>query len=105
MDWNETRKDSDLGTVTFDLKSLAEDGEQAGINGEVIYDGKPRGMVKFDVNYFPVLKETKGPDGTVEPVPETSSSFSSLFLFLFPLALIHFCPSLSSPAPSPELRL
>ncbi|GAA5849255.1 hypothetical protein JCM8547_006494 [Rhodosporidiobolus lusitaniae] len=79
-DWNETRKDSDLGTVTFDLKSLADDGEQPGLTGDVIYDGKPRGQVKFDVNYFPVLKEKKGPDGTVEPVPETTSGVVRLVI-------------------------
>ncbi|GAA5974459.1 hypothetical protein JCM11641_003227 [Rhodosporidiobolus odoratus] len=73
FDYNETRKDSDLGTVSFDLSSLAEDAEQVGLTGEVVYDGKPRGQVRFDLQFYPVLKPVKGTDGTVEPVPETTS--------------------------------
>ncbi|GAA5987383.1 hypothetical protein JCM10908_001933 [Rhodotorula pacifica] len=73
MDFNERRNDSPMGTVTFDLKSLAEDGEQTGLLGEVIYNGQPRGRVTYDVNYYPVLKANKLPDGTIEPLPETTS--------------------------------
>ncbi|GAA5905720.1 hypothetical protein JCM8208_000876 [Rhodotorula glutinis] len=72
-DYNDRRNDSNVGTVSFDLKSLADDGEQPGLLGEVILDGKPRGQVKYDVNYFPVLKPAKLADGTLEPIPETTS--------------------------------
>ncbi|GAA6050737.1 hypothetical protein JCM3770_006601 [Rhodotorula araucariae] len=73
FDYNERRNDSNMGTISFDLKSLADDGEQPGLIGEVIHDGRPRGQVKYDVNYFPVLKPAKLADGTLEPVPETTS--------------------------------
>ncbi|BGP49470.1 Tricalbin-2 [Rhodotorula kratochvilovae] len=73
FDYNERRNDSNMGTVSFDLKSLADDGEQPGLMGEVIHDGRPRGQIKYDVNYFPVLKPSKLADGTLEPVPETTS--------------------------------
>lgn len=72
-DFNDRRNDSNMGTVSFDLKSLAEDGEQPGLLGEVINDGKARGQLRYDVNYFPVLKPAKLADGTLEPVPETTS--------------------------------
>lgn len=72
MDWNEHRPDADLGVASFDLKSLMEDGQQENVSSDVIYDGKARGAIKFDAVYYPVLKENKLPDGTVEPVPETS---------------------------------
>ncbi|GAA6019595.1 hypothetical protein JCM10207_006938 [Rhodosporidiobolus poonsookiae] len=80
FDWNEHRNDAPLGTVAFDLKSLAEDGEQLGLTGEVLYDGKPRGQVRFDVNYYPVLQPTKLADGTEEPVPETNSGVVRLVI-------------------------
>ncbi|BGO92542.1 hypothetical protein NBRC10512_000461 [Rhodotorula toruloides] len=73
FDYNDHRPDSDLGTVSFDLKSLADDGEQPDLIGEVILDGKPRGQVRYDLNYYPVLKPTKLADGTLEPVPETTA--------------------------------
>ncbi|GAA5844845.1 hypothetical protein JCM11251_007345 [Rhodosporidiobolus azoricus] len=78
FDWNEHRSDNILGTVTFDLKSLADDGEQLGLSGDVIYDGKPRGNIRFDVNYFPVIVPNKLADGTLEPVPETTSGIVRL---------------------------
>lgn len=74
MDWNEHRPDSDLGAVNFDLKTLLEDGQQEGKLGDVIFDGKPRGQLKYDAIYFPVLKANKLPDGTLETIPETSAS-------------------------------
>ncbi|KAK4047503.1 Tricalbin-2 [Microbotryomycetes sp. JL221] len=73
LDWNEHRPDSELGVVNFDLKSLEEDGQQEGISGDVMFDGKARGQVKFDAVYYPVLVANKLPDGTVEPIPETKS--------------------------------
>ncbi|GAA5961362.1 hypothetical protein JCM21900_006679 [Sporobolomyces salmonicolor] len=73
FDWNDHRPDNDIGTVNFDLKSLHKDGEQIGKTGEVIYDGKARGHLKFDAVYYPVLQPKKQPDGTLEPVPETTS--------------------------------
>ncbi|BGP56395.1 Tricalbin-2 [Rhodotorula sphaerocarpa] len=73
MDYNDRRHDSVMGSVTFDLKSLAEDGEQTGLRSDVIFNGQPRGRLNFDVNYYPVLKAKKLPDGTVEPIPETTS--------------------------------
>lgn len=81
FDFNDHRPDSDLGTVSFDLKSLADDGEQPDLIGEVVLDGKPRGQVRYDLNYYPVLKPTKLADGTLEPVPETSESRTSSFAF------------------------
>lgn len=79
-DWNEHRPDSDLGVASFDLKSLADDGQQENVSSDIVYDGKPRGQLKFDAVYFPVLKESKLPDGTVEPIPETKSGVVRLVI-------------------------
>ncbi|KAK4049600.1 Tricalbin-2 [Microbotryomycetes sp. JL201] len=73
MDYNEHRPDSELGTVSFDLKTLNDDGQQEGVAGDVLFDGKARGQVKFDAIYYPVLVAKKLADGTVEPIPETKS--------------------------------
>ncbi|KAM0750754.1 tricalbin [Meredithblackwellia eburnea MCA 4105] len=70
-DWNEHRPDSDLGTANFDLKSLETDGQQEGVQTEVLHDGKPRGQIRFDAVYCPVLQAKKRPDGTEEPIPES----------------------------------
>lgn len=71
-DYNDHRKDTDLGLATFDLKSLQEDAEQEDLVSDVLLQGKPRGTVKFDLKFFPVMKPAKAPDGTEEPLPESS---------------------------------
>lgn len=74
-DWNEHRPDSQLGAVNFDLKSLIEDGQQEGNMGEVLLDGKPRGIINYDAIYYPVLTPKKLDDGTVELIPATSTVY------------------------------
>lgn len=76
-DWNEVRKDADLGSINFDLASLKDDGQQENIVSPVMLDGKARGELKFDAIYFPVLTP-KTIDGVLEVLPETRESLSLL---------------------------
>lgn len=69
-DWNEHRKDTDLGIANFDLNSLREDGQQEGITSAIVLEGKSRGELKFDAVYFPVLVPKKI-DGVDEVMPTT----------------------------------
>lgn len=72
FDENSNRSDSNCGIASFDLKTLEEDAEQTDVSGEVQLEGKSRGRIRFDAVFSPVLTAKKLPDGTVEPVPETS---------------------------------
>jgi Ca2+-dependent lipid-binding protein len=49
MDYNEHRKDSNLGTATFALTKLREDAIQEGLTAPVTRDGKHKGELRFDV--------------------------------------------------------
>ncbi|KAG9088467.1 hypothetical protein FS749_002138 [Ceratobasidium sp. UAMH 11750] len=53
LDHNEHRKDTDLGSASFELSSLTEDATQEGLVRKVLKDGKERGELKFDVAFFP----------------------------------------------------
>ncbi|KAG8929500.1 hypothetical protein FRC02_005514 [Tulasnella sp. 418] len=70
-DHNEHRRDTDIGTVSFELQALQEDATQENIIREVLKDGKERGEILFDVSYFPALKP-KIVDGKPEPLPESN---------------------------------
>lgn len=70
-DYNEHRKDGELGVVNWDLAKLQEDSSQEGLIEKVFLDGKDRGDLKFDVSFFPVIKP-QIIDGKPEPIPETS---------------------------------
>lgn len=71
FDYNDIRKDKELGTATFALEQLEEDPDHENLQLEVMSGGRARGLVSADVRFFPVLGETTLEDGTKEPPPES----------------------------------
>jgi Ca2+-dependent lipid-binding protein len=71
FDYNEIRKDKELGTATFALEQLEEDEEHENMHLEVMSGGRPRGVLQADIRFFPVLEGAKLDDGTIEPPPES----------------------------------
>ena len=80
MDYNDHRKDSELGLATFDLRSLNDDPEQEDLTTSVLLAGKLRGTLKCDLRFFPVMTPKKLADGTEEPLPESSESCPTLLI-------------------------
>ncbi|KAF2748549.1 tricalbin [Sporormia fimetaria CBS 119925] len=70
FDYNDIRKDKELGTATFSLEQLEEDDEHENLHLEVVSGGRPRGILQADVRFFPVL-EGAVVDGVQEPPPES----------------------------------
>ena len=69
FDYNDHRKDSELGFATFDLSKLREDAVHEGLEDVIRKDGKDKGVLRFDVSFFPVLKpDTAG----TEQIPDSS---------------------------------
>ncbi|KAL8739134.1 MAG: hypothetical protein Q9181_000163 [Wetmoreana brouardii] len=75
-DWNEYRKDKELGTATFPLEQLEEVMEHENQQLEVLANGKARGIVQTDIRFFPVLEGLKLEDGTEEPAPESNTGIA-----------------------------
>ncbi|KAK8088567.1 hypothetical protein PG997_003528 [Apiospora hydei] len=73
FDYNDIRKDKELGIASFQLDQLEEFNVFENERLEVMSNGKARGVVSADVRFFPVLEETTLPDGKVEPPPETNT--------------------------------
>ncbi|KAI9730690.1 MAG: hypothetical protein M1834_005658 [Cirrosporium novae-zelandiae] len=76
FDYNEYRKDKELGTATFPLDQLEQNVEHENLQLEVKVSGKARGIVQADVRYFPVLEGIKLEDGTQEPPPESNTGIA-----------------------------
>lgn len=69
LDYNDHRKDSEMGFASFDLSKLREDAVHDGVEAPILKDGKERGILRFDVSFFPVMK----PDTTgIEEIPDSS---------------------------------
>lgn len=77
-DWNEYRKDKDLGTAAFPLDQLEAVTEHENLQLEVTANGKARGIVQADVRFFPILEGQKMEDGTTGPAPESNTGIARL---------------------------
>ena len=86
-DYNEHRANTDLGIATFDLSKLEADATHENIEQAVLKDGKQRGTLRFDVNFYPVLKPEVDAGG-VETLPDTSA----FLCFLQRIAVAYFVP-------------
>ncbi|KAL2824799.1 hypothetical protein BDW59DRAFT_82737 [Aspergillus cavernicola] len=75
-DWNEFRKDKELGTATFALDKLEQEPEHESIYLEVLSSGRSRGSIHADVRFFPVLEGKKLENGEVEPPPELNTGIA-----------------------------
>lgn len=77
-DYNEYRKDKELGTATFALDQLEQITDHENLQLEVMANGKQRGIIQADVRFFPVLEGMKLDDGSVEPPPESNTGIARL---------------------------
>jgi len=76
FDFNEYRKDKELGTATFQLERFETGRAHENQQLEVIAGGRPRGAVQADLRFFPVIEGTTHEDGTVEPPPESMTGIA-----------------------------
>ncbi|KAH8602678.1 C2 domain-containing protein [Bisporella sp. PMI_857] len=75
FDYNEYRKDKELGTASFPLERVQEITEHENEQLEVMANGKPRGALSADFRFFPVL-EGREIDGKKEPPPESNTGIA-----------------------------
>ena len=80
FDYNEYRKDKDLGVANFNLEQLETDNEHENQQLEVMAGGRARGVVQCDIRFFPVLEGRKLEDGTEEPPPESTTGIAKFSL-------------------------
>ena len=78
FDYNEVRKDKELGVSTFPLDKLEADPEHENLQLEVLAGGKPRGVLQADIRFFPVLESQKLEDGSMAPPPESNTGIARL---------------------------
>jgi Ca2+-dependent lipid-binding protein len=75
-DFNEFRKDKELGTATFALDQVEQIHEHENLQLEVMASGRARGVVQADVRFFPVMEGRKLKDGTEEQPPESNTGIA-----------------------------
>lgn len=78
-DYNEVRKDSDIGLATFNLQSLSNDPVQENVITKLFNNGKERGDIRFDLNYYPVMEPPKEGE-SLEAVPDLPTGVVRLYV-------------------------
>jgi len=76
FDYNEYRKDKELGTATFPLERVQEITEHENESLEVMSNGKARGAIAADFRFFPVLEGRDLGDGKKEAPPESNTGIA-----------------------------
>jgi len=79
MDYNDHRQNALLGSASFALEVLEQDATQEDISSPILKDGKDRGELRFEVNFYPVISLSNTSEGTVQKLPETSTSLDMSF--------------------------
>lgn len=77
-DYNEYRKDKELGIASFTLDKLEEVGEHQNLQLPVLANGKERGLIQADIRFSPVLQGNNLDDGTVGPPPESNTGIARI---------------------------
>ncbi|KAJ5782088.1 Tricalbin [Penicillium paradoxum] len=75
-DWNEYRKDKEMGVASFALDKLEQEPSHEGIYLEVQASGRHRGAIQADIRFFPVLEGRKNEAGEPEPAPELNTGIA-----------------------------
>lgn len=77
FDYNEFRKDKDLGTASFALEQCQEATDYENLQLEVVASGnKHRGVIQADLRFFPVLEGLKLENGQMQPPPESNTGIA-----------------------------
>lgn len=80
FDYNEFRKDKDLGSASFPLERVQSITEHENESLEVLAGGKSRGAISADFRFFPVLEGRVLEDGTKEPPPESNTGIAKFIV-------------------------
>lgn len=75
-DYNEYRKDKELGKATFPLERVQEITDHENESLEVMANGKLRGAISADFRFFPVLEGDDLGEGKKGPPPESNTGIA-----------------------------
>jgi Ca2+-dependent lipid-binding protein len=76
FDFNEYRKDKELGSANFPLERIQELTEHENETLEVMANGKSRGALSADIRFFPVLEGQDLGEGKKGPPPESNTGIA-----------------------------
>lgn len=78
FDYNDDRKDKNMGSLQLDLNTLYEKASATNVIGKFLRNSKPVGELFFDYEFSPTLEEVRLADGTVQPPPDLNTGLTKI---------------------------
>lgn len=78
VDFNDFRKDRQVGAVQFDLESFVDNPHQPHLTAAFLRNNKPVGELKFGMKYMPTLMPVKQADGATTPPPDLNTGVARI---------------------------
>ncbi|KAI5955493.1 TCB1 [Candida theae] len=78
IDYNDIRKDRQVGAVQFDLETLVDNPHQEHLTAAFLRNNKPVGELLFGMTYQPVLQAVKQADGATTPPPDLNTGVARI---------------------------
>ncbi|KAI5963517.1 TCB1 [Candida pseudojiufengensis] len=78
IDYNDFRKDRQVGAVQFDLEALIDNPKQPNLTAAFLRNNKPVGELSFGINYMKTLEPEKQADGATTPPPDLNTGIARI---------------------------
>ncbi|RLV94578.1 Tricalbin-1 [Spathaspora sp. JA1] len=78
VDFNEFRKDREVGVILFDLEGCVDNPKQPNLTAPFLRNNKPVGELNFSIHYMPTLEPIKQADGATEPPPDLNTGIAQI---------------------------
>lgn len=80
IDYNDIRKDREVGAVQFDLETLRTESKRPNISAPFIRNNKPVGEFQFGIEFMPTLEPQRQVDGAVIPPPDLNTGIARILI-------------------------
>lgn len=76
IDFNDFRKDRQVGAIQFDLESLIDEPKQSNLTAAFLRNNKPVGELSFGLQFMPTIEPITQADGAVTPPPDLNTGIA-----------------------------
>ncbi|RCK64251.1 Tricalbin-1 [Candida viswanathii] len=76
IDFNDFRKDRQVGAIQFDLESLIDEPKQSNLTAAFMRNNKPVGELSFGLHFMPTIEPITQADGAVTPPPDLNTGIA-----------------------------
>ncbi|KAL6453234.1 TCB1 Tricalbin-1 [Candida maltosa Xu316] len=78
IDFNDFRKDRQVGNIQFDLESLIDNPKQSNLTAAFLRNNKPVGELAFGLHFMPTIEPVRQADGAITPPPDLNTGIARI---------------------------